>query len=86
MSVCSDQIQLDSENTSYKCICEASKSNVFFFYASGVHFLVILQSEEGAQWLSHSCIECLTWDREAVDSSLTGVTALWSLSKKFILA
>ena len=82
MSVRSDQIRLDSENTSYKCICEASKSNVgLFFYTSGVHFLVILQSEEGAQRLSRSCIECLTWDREAVGSSLTGVTALWSLSK-----
>ena len=28
-----------------------------------------------------SVVECLTRDREAVGSSLTGVTALWSLSK-----
>ena len=33
----------------------------------------------GAQ--SGSVVECLTRDREAVGSSLTGVTALWSLSK-----
>ena len=28
-----------------------------------------------------SVIECLTLDRRAASSSLTGVTALWSLSK-----
>ena len=28
-----------------------------------------------------SVVECLTRDREAVGLSLTGVTALWSLSK-----
>ena len=30
---------------------------------------------------SGSVVECLTQDRKAVGSSLTGVTALWSLSK-----
>ena len=30
---------------------------------------------------SCSVVECLTRDREATGSSLTGVTALWSLSK-----
>ena len=30
---------------------------------------------------SGSVVECLTRDRMAVGSSLTGVTALWSLSK-----
>ena len=30
---------------------------------------------------SGSVVECLTQDRRAVGSSLTGVTALWSLSK-----
>ena len=30
---------------------------------------------------SGSVVECLTWDREGAGSSLTGVTALWSLSK-----
>ena len=30
---------------------------------------------------SGSVVECLTRDRGAVGSSLTGVTALWSLSK-----
>ena len=28
-----------------------------------------------------SVVECLTRDRKAASSSLTGVTALWSLSK-----
>ena len=30
---------------------------------------------------SGSVVECLTRDRRAVGSSLTGITALWSLSK-----
>ena len=30
---------------------------------------------------SGSVVECLTQDREVAGSSLTGVTALWSLSK-----
>ena len=30
---------------------------------------------------SGSVVECLTGDREAAGLSLTGVTALWSLSK-----
>ena len=30
---------------------------------------------------SGSVVECLTQDRRAAGSSLTGVTALWSLSK-----
>ena len=30
---------------------------------------------------SGSVVECLTRDREAAGSSLTGITALWSLSK-----
>ena len=30
---------------------------------------------------SGSVVECLTQDQEATGSSLTGVTALWSLSK-----
>ena len=30
---------------------------------------------------SGSVVECLTLDRRAAESSLTGVTALWSLSK-----
>ena len=30
---------------------------------------------------SRSLVECLTGDREAAGSSVTNVTALWSLSK-----
>ena len=35
----------------------------------------------GIRERSGSVVECLTRDRRAVGSSLTGVTALWSLSK-----
>ena len=38
-----------------------------------------LQIQKGEH--SGSMVECLTRDREAPGSSLTGVTALWSLSK-----
>ena len=40
----------------------------------------------GYRKCSGSVVECLTWDRGAPGLSLTGVTALWSLSKTFILA
>ena len=33
---------------------------------------------------SGSVVECLTRDGEAAGSSLTGVTALWSLSKRHL--
>ena len=33
---------------------------------------------------SGSVVECLTRDRRAAGSSLTGVTALWSLSKTYL--
>ena len=33
---------------------------------------------------SGSVVECLTRDRGATGSSLTGVTALWSLSKTLL--
>ena len=37
--------------------------------------------KEAARERSGSVVECLTRDREAAGSSLTGITALWSLSK-----
>ena len=43
----------------------------FFFFFSQNHF----------RERSGSVVECLTRDRRAAGSSLTGVTALWSLSK-----
>ena len=42
----------------------------------------IADSIEGAQWLSG--VECLTRDPRTAGSSLTGVTALWSLSKTYL--
>ena len=44
----------------------------FYFFAD----------EEPAEWeRSGSVVECLTRDQRVAGSSLTGVTALWSLSK-----
>ena len=39
------------------------------------------QVQHSVRERSGSVVECLTPDREAVGLSLTGVTALWSLSK-----
>ena len=44
-----------------------------------LYALMILSS--GFRERSGSVVECLTRDRGAVGSSLTGVTALWTLSK-----
>ena len=40
--------------------------------------MICYRMTKGAQW---PVVEFLTRDREAAGSSLTGVTALWSLSK-----
>ena len=49
------------------------------------HLCMIAQSEDSVKTdereRSCSVVECLTRDREAAGSSLTGATALWSLSK-----
>ena len=59
-----------------------------FAYASGItvshgQFLRIFGRawENALRECSGSVVECLTRDREAAGSSLTGVTVLWSLSK-----
>ena len=41
----------------------------------------ILLTQLGTRERSGSVVECLTRDRRTTGSSLTGVTALWSLSK-----
>ena len=49
-----------------------------------VEFCILLLFSKGLTEVrerSGSVVECLTQDRRAVGSSLTGVTALWSLSK-----
>ena len=43
--------------------------------AKKVHILIYMWERSG------SVVECLTRDQRAVGSSLTGITALWSLSK-----
>ena len=48
--------------------------NIFLFYL--LDKVVTIYRER-----SGSVVECLTRDREAAGSSLTDVTALWSLSK-----
>ena len=40
-----------------------------------------LNNKDGFWERSGSVVECLTRDRRAAGSSLTGVTALWSLSE-----
>ena len=54
------------------CSLGSLESNV----SSGGKLSVLTMRER-----SGSVVECLTQDRRAVGSSLTGVTALWSLSK-----
>ena len=58
-----------------------SKRNFqMLFFLGALRFflnIIIRNSRER----SGSVVECLTRDRRAADSSLTGVTALWSLSK-----
>ena len=49
-----------------------------------VHMFSLLYNVFGWE-RSGSVVECLTRDRVAADSSLTGVTALWSLSKTQII-
>ena len=49
--------------------------------SSGITRLVILSSHFHFRERSGSVVECLTRDRRVAGSSLTGVTALWSLSK-----
>ena len=46
-----------------------------------VHLQNYSRHNEGKGERSGSVVECLTRDRRAAGSSLTGVTALWSLSK-----
>ena len=50
------------------------KSGIVVSYMENFTFI-------GARERSGSVVECLTRDRKAAGSSLTGVTALWSLSK-----
>ena len=62
-----------SEQAESECFRELNTMN---FYLSHPNFLASLCRER-----SGSVVECLTRDRRAAGSSLTGVTALWSLSK-----
>ena len=50
---------------------------------SARHFIrcIVLDQTQEERERSGSVVECLTRDRRAAGSSLTGVTALWSLSK-----
>ena len=49
--------------------------------ANCVHYINIMWLRNKIRERSGSVVECLTRDRRAAGSSLTGVTALWSLSK-----
>ena len=58
-----------------------------FMYVIGLYRRKTVQAQIflkpfiGERERSSSVVECLTRDRRAAGSSLTGVTALWSLSK-----
>ena len=57
---------------------------VFYDLAKNIYCHIEFSANEynrGNGERSGSVVECLTRDRGAVGSSLTGVTALWSLSK-----
>ena len=56
--------------------CKACRAFYLFFATSLINS--IIQEHEGA---SCSVVECLTRDRRDAALSLTGFTALWSLSK-----
>ena len=57
----------------------ASLSIVFLLNENHNFSVVSLYLQSGER--SGSVVKCLTGDREAAGSSVTGVTALWSLSK-----
>ena len=46
-----------------------------------LQLLNVLRTENGVDHDDTAVVECLTRDRRVAGSSLTGVTALWSLSK-----
>ena len=61
---------------------ERVKSHLQVFYLTDISTLSQLVSTSGCNRdSSGSVVECLTQDIGAAGSSLTGVTALWSLSK-----
>ena len=51
------------------------------YYKDGIVHLYLKGSHTDHWERSGSVVECLTRDRGAAGSSLTGVNALWSLSK-----
>ena len=51
------------------------KKNIQVMLQSGFYLSLSIRERSG------SVVECLTRDRRVAGSSLTGVTALWSLSK-----
>ena len=60
----------------FVCVFEIWKCNNVLYYQKKVFF-----GCKNVWERSGSVVECLTRDRRAAGSSLTGVTALWSLSK-----
>ena len=69
----------------YRCMSDC-RSRGHEFDPGRSHIFVVIDHEiillPSAEWeCIGSVVECLTRDRGAAGSSLTGVTALWSLSK-----
>ena len=74
-------IALDPNMTS-ECLSQVA---CCLFLAQFKHLTNIMYSEALSHKVNRECsgsvVECLTRDRRVAGSSLTGVTALWSLSK-----
>ena len=70
---------LKTENTKVESKLKAVSVIFVFIYCMCSTYPQVY--EEAYMEYSGSVVECLTRDQEAVGSSLTGVTALWSLSK-----
>ena len=65
-------------NVVYSLICLCTSVDCNFFFKNLPFPQKIFQDLE----CSGSLVECLTWDRGALGSHLTGVTVLWFLSKR----
>ena len=61
--------------------CHMQRPACHFLMNKACFQLFISTTKSGSMERSGSVVECLTRDRRAAGSSLTGVTALWSLSR-----
>ena len=70
---------VSDHNTDFLMLYSVQLENMYSYLNSSLKLSDIVRGLSCQR--SGSVVECLTRDRGAVGSSLTGVTALWSLSK-----